>query len=161
MPPDHTDEGLRAAQILRTEQPRLSILVLSQHVQASAAALLLTAQTSDIGYLLKERATALDEFLTAARTVAVGGTVIDPMITEEILNRRGTIDQLQALANRERDVLNLMTQGLSNVAIAERMSLSTRTVESHVRSIMTKLDLWEDPAGNRRVQAVIRWLDQQ
>ncbi|HEY5113983.1 MAG TPA: LuxR C-terminal-related transcriptional regulator [Nakamurella sp.] len=161
MPPGQGDEGLRAAEILRAEQPRLSVLVLSQHVQASAAALLLTGQTSGIGYLLKERVTALDEFLTAARTVAHGGTVIDPLITQEMLNRRGTVDHLQALADRERDVLDLMAQGLSNTAIAERMSLSTRTVESHVRSIMTKLDLWEDPAGNRRVQAVIRWLDQQ
>jgi DNA-binding NarL/FixJ family response regulator len=83
------------------------------------------------------------------------------LITQEMLNRRGSVDHLQALADRERDVLDLMAQGLSNTAIAERMSLSTRTVESHVRSIMTKLDLWEDPAGNRRVQAVIRWLDQQ
>jgi len=161
MPPGQGDEGLRAAEILRAEQPRLSVLVLSQHIQASAAALLLTVQTSGVGYLLKERVTALDEFLTAARTVADGGTVIDPLITREMLNRRSTVDQLQALADRERDVLDLMAQGLSNTAIAERMSLSTRTVESHVRSIMTKLDLWEDPAGNRRVQAVIRWLNQQ
>ena len=161
MPPGQGDEGLRAAEILRAERPRLSVLVLSQHIQSSAAALLLTGQTSGIGYLLKERVTALDEFLAAARTVADGGTVIDPLITQEMLNRRGTINQLQALADRERDVLDLMAQGLSNTAIAERMSLSPRTIESHVRSIMTKLDLWEDPAGNRRVQAVIRWLDQQ
>jgi DNA-binding NarL/FixJ family response regulator len=161
MPPGQSDEGLRAAQILRAEQPDLCVLVLSQHVQASAAALLLNIQTSGIGYLLKERVTALDEFLRAAKTVAGGGTVIDPLITREMLNRRTTVDQLGALAERETDVLDLMAQGLSNAAIAERLSLSTRTVESHVRSIMTKLDLWEDPAGNRRVQAVIRWLDQQ
>jgi DNA-binding NarL/FixJ family response regulator len=161
MPPGQDDEGLRAAQILRAEQPDLCVLVLSQHIQASAAALLLDGQTSGIGYLLKERVTALDEFLSAARTVAGGGTVIDPLITREMLNRRTTVNQLGALAERETDVLDLMAQGLSNAAIAERLSLSTRTVESHVRSIMTKLDLWEDPAGNRRVQAVIRWLDQQ
>lgn len=160
MPPGQADEGLRAAGVLRAEQPGLSVLVLSQHVQASAAADLLNGQTSGIGYLLKERVTALDEFLSAARTVAGGGTVIDPLITQELMSRRGTADRFQALAERERDVLELMAQGLSNSEIARRLNLSARTVESHVRSIMTKLDLWENPAGNRRVQAVIRWLDQ-
>ena len=161
MPPGQGDEGLRAAGILRAEQPGLSVLVLSQYVQASAAADLLTGQTSGIGYLLKERVTALDEFLEAARTVAAGGTVIDPLITQELMARNRTVDQMQSLADRERVVLELMAQGLSNAAIAERLTLSARTVESHVRSIMTKLDLWEDPAGNRRVQAVIRWLHEQ
>ncbi len=160
MPPTQGDEGLRAAAILRAEQPGLAVLVLSQYVQASAAASLLTGQTAGIGYLLKERVTALDEFLEAARTVAAGGTVIDPMITQELLSRNRTRDHLQSLADRERAVLELMAQGMSNAAIAEQMTLSSRTVESHVRSIMTKLDLWDDPAGNRRVQAVIRWLDQ-
>ena len=160
MPPGQDDEGLRAAGILRAEQPGLSVLVLSQYVQASAAANLLTGQTSGIGYLLKERVTALDEFLDAAQTVAAGGTVIDPLITQELLSRNRSVDHFRSLGERERAVLELMAQGLSNAAIADRLTLSSRTVESHVRSIMTKLDLWEDPAGNRRVQAVIRWLDQ-
>src|SRR5664279_632172 len=160
MPPAHGDEGLRAASILRAEQADLSVLVLSQYVQASAAVDLLTRQTSGVGYLLKERVADLDEFLDAARTVARGGTVIDPMITEELLSRNRNVEHFQALADRERAVLELMAQGLSNAAIAERLNLSARTVESHVRSVMTKLDLWEDPAGNRRVQAVIRWLEQ-
>jgi len=160
MPPAQGDEGLRAASILRAEQPDLSVLVLSQYVQASAAVDLLTKQTSGVGYLLKERVADLDEFLHAARTVARGGTVIDPMITEELLSRNRNVEHFQALADRERAVLELMAQGLSNAAIAERLNLSARTVESHVRSVMTKLDLWEDPAGNRRVQAVIRWLEQ-
>jgi DNA-binding NarL/FixJ family response regulator len=82
------------------------------------------------------------------------------MITHELVSRNRTLEHFQALADRERAVLELMAQGLSNAAIADRLNLSARTVESHVRSIMTKLDLWEDPAGNRRVQAVIRWLDQ-
>lgn len=159
MPPEQGDEGLRAASLLRTEQPGLAVLVLSQSVRASAAASLLTEQTSGLGYLLKERVTALDEFLDAARAVAAGRTVIDPLITDELLARHRNRDQLAALADRERSVLELMAQGLSNSAIADRLTLSARTVESHVRSIMTKLDLWEDPAGNRRVQAVIRWLD--
>ena len=146
--------------MLRTEQPGLAVLVLSQSVRAGAAANLLTEQTSGLGYLLKERVTALDEFLDAARAVAAGRTVIDPLITEELLDRHRNRAQLAALADRERAVLELMAQGLSNSAIADRLTLSARTVESHVRSIMTKLDLWEDPAGNRRVQAVIRWLDQ-
>ncbi len=160
MPPDQCDEGLHAASLLRTEQPGLAVLVLSQSVRAGAAANLLTEQTSGLGYLLKERVTALDEFLDAARAVAAGRTVIDPLITDELLARHRNRDQLAALAERERSVLELMAQGLSNSAIAGRLTLSARTVESHVRSIMTKLDLWEDPAGNRRVQAVIRWLDQ-
>jgi DNA-binding NarL/FixJ family response regulator len=160
MPPDQDDEGVRAASLLRAEQPGLAVLVLSQSVRASAAANLLTGQTSGLGYLLKERVTALDEFLDAAHAVAGGQTVIDPLITDELLARHRNRDQLAALAERERSVLELMAQGLSNNAIADRLSLSARTVESHVRSIMTKLDLWEDPAGNRRVQAVIRWLDQ-
>ncbi len=160
MPPEQGDEGLRAASLLRAEQPGLAVLVLSQGVQAGAAADLLTEQTSGLGYLLKERVTALDEFLDAARAVAAGRTVIDPLITDELLARRRNHDQLTALADRERAVLELMAQGLSNSAIADRLTLSGRTVESHVRSIMTKLDLWEDPSGNRRVQAVIRWLNQ-
>lgn len=159
MPPEQGDEGLRAASLLRTEQPGLAVLVLSQSVQAGAAADLLTGQTSGLGYLLKERVAALDEFLDAARAVAAGRTVIDPLITDDLLARRRNRDQLAALADRERSVLELMAQGLSNSAIADRLTLSGRTVESHVRSIMTKLDLWEDPGGNRRVQAVIRWLD--
>jgi DNA-binding NarL/FixJ family response regulator len=160
MPPGQSDEGLRAAALLRAEQPGLAVLVLSQFVRASAAADLLTGQTSGVGYLLKERVTALDEFLDAARLVASGGTVIDPLITEELLARRRDSARFENLGDRERDVLALMAQGLSNAAIAAQLVLSGRTVESHVRAIMTKLDLWEDPAGNRRVQAVIRWLDQ-
>lgn len=159
MPPGQGDEGLRAAAVLRSEQPSLSVLVLSQHVEAAAATLLLDVQTAGVGYLLKERVAALDEFLSTARKIAGGGTVIDPMITREMLTRRGRRNaELAELAERERDVLDLMAQGLSNTAIADRMTLSTRTVESHVRSIMTKLNIWDDPTGNRRVQAVIRWL---
>lgn len=161
MPPGYGDEGLRAARILRSEQPDLAVLILSQHVQASAAADLLTEQSAGIGYLLKERVTAIDEFLGAVSTVAAGGTVIDPMITAELLSRHQTAGQLSTLADRERTVLELMAQGLSNAAIAEQLVLSARTVESHVRSILTKLDIWDDPAGNRRVQAVIQWLDQR
>ena len=122
MPPGQGDEGLRAAALLRSEQPGLAVLVLSQFVQASAAADLLTAQTSGLGYLLKERVTALDEFLDAARTVAAGGTVIDPLITAELLSRRSSGGQLDTLAGRERSVLELMAQGLSNTAIADQLT---------------------------------------
>lgn len=160
MPPGLGDEGLRAARILRSEQPDLAVLILSQHVAASAASDLLTEQSAGIGYLLKERVTAIDDFLAAVRTVAAGGTVIDPMITAELLSRHQTAGRLSTLADREKSVLELMAQGLSNTAIADRLVLSARTVESHVRSILTKLDIWDDPAGNRRVQAVIQWLDQ-
>ena len=160
MPPGQRDEGLRAAAVLRSEQPELAVLVLSQHVQASAAAQLLTDRSAGIGYLLKERVTAFEEFLAAARTVAGGGIVIDPLIGRQLLDRRRDSNRLDALADREREVLELMAQGLSNAAIAGRLVLSERTVEAHVRSILTKLDISDDPAGNRRVQAVIRWLDQ-
>ncbi len=160
MPPEQSEEGLHAASLPRTEQPGLAVLVLSESVRASAAANLLAEQTSGLGYLLKERVIALDEFLDAARAVAAGRTVIDPLITDELLARHRNRSRFAALADRERSVLALMAQGLSNSAIADRLTLSARTVESHVRSIMTKLDLWEDPGGNRRVQAVIRWLDQ-
>ena len=160
MPPGQRDEGLRAAALLRSEQPELAVLVLSQHVQASAAAELLTDRSAGIGYLLKERVTAFEEFLAAARTVAAGGIVIDPLIGRQLLDRRREGDRLDALADREREVLELMAQGLSNAAIAGRLVLSERTVEAHVRSILMKLDISDDPAGNRRVQAVIRWLDQ-
>ena len=138
MPPSQGDEGLRAAAILRAEQPGLGVLVLSQYVQATAAASLLTGQTAGIGYLLKERVTALDEFLQAARTVAAGGTVIDPLITQELLSRNRTLDHLQSLADRERAVLELMAQGLSNAAIAERLSLSGRSASAASRRVVAR-----------------------
>ena len=110
-----------------------------------------------MGYLLKERVSQLDEFVEACRTVADGGVVIDPLVTAQLLNRHDD-EALARLTDREREVLNLMAQGRSNSAIAEEIHCSGKTLETHIRSIFTKLDLHGDPADHRRVAAVIRWL---
>jgi DNA-binding NarL/FixJ family response regulator/class 3 adenylate cyclase len=158
MPPTNTDEGLRAAATIRERHPDVAVLVLSQHVEARSAASILDGRSAGIGYLLKERVSALDEFIAACRVVAAGGSVIDPIVAEELLGRRRHDDAMGRLTERERDVLSLMAQGRSNVAIAAELSLGARTVESHVRAIFQKLDLEDSSEGNRRVQAVLHWL---
>ena len=157
MPPTQSDEGLTAAALLRQEDPDVAVLVLSQHVEPKAAALLLSGNPTAVGYLLKERVSQLDEFVEACRTVADGGVVIDPLVTAQLLNRHDD-DALARLTDREREVLNLMAQGRSNSAISEEIHCSGKTLETHIRSIFTKLDLHGDPADHRRVAAVIRWL---
>ena len=158
MPPTQTDEGLTAAALLRQEDPEIAVLVLSQHLESKAAALLLSRNPTAVGYLLKERVSHLDEFVDACRTVAEGGVVIDPLVTEQLV-RGGRDDEVIArLTDREREVLNFMAQGRSNAAIAEEIHCSTKTLETHIRSIFTKLDLRADPADHRRVAAVVRWL---
>jgi DNA-binding NarL/FixJ family response regulator/class 3 adenylate cyclase len=158
MPPTNTDEGLRAAATIRDRHPDVAVLVLSQHVEARAAASILDGRPAGIGYLLKERVSALDEFVAACREVAGGGSVIDATVAEQLLRRRRHDDAMGRLTERERDVLALMAQGRSNVAIAAELSLGAKTVESHVRAIFQKLDLEESTEGNRRVQAVLHWL---
>ncbi len=158
MPPTQTDEGLTAAALLREEDPEVAVLVLSQHLEPKAAALLLRHNPTAVGYLLKERVSHLDEFVNACRTVAGGGVVIDPLVTEQLV-RGGQDDELiDRLTDREREVLNFMAQGRSNAAIAQEIHCSTKTLETHIRSIFTKLDLRADPADHRRVAAVVRWL---
>jgi DNA-binding NarL/FixJ family response regulator len=159
MPPTQGDEGLRAAAYLKANYPLVGVLILSQHVVASAAANLLDGQTAGIGYLLKERVSELDEFVRTARRVAAGETVIDPLVTKQLLARERAADPLASLTQRERGVLALMAQGLTNQAICADLFLSPKTVETHVRSIFTKLGLPDDTAANRRVQAVVRWLE--
>ena len=159
MPPDQHDEGLRAAAQIRASRPNTAVLVLSQYIEASAAAALLDGQPSGIGYLLKERVSDLDEFVGVARRIAQGESVIDPLVTQQLLGRTRDRDSVALLSDREREVLDLMAQGLSNQAIASSLFLSAKTVESHVRSIFAKLGLPDDASGNRRVQAVVRWLD--
>lgn len=149
-------EELLAAAALRGEQPDLAILVVSQHVEPAAAALLLKHTPTAVGYLLKERISHIDEFLDACRTVAAGGVVIDPLVTERLL--AGNNNDLRQLTDREREVLDMMAQGRSNAAIAREANCSPKTLESHVRSIFMKLGLVDDPDENRRVAAVIRYL---
>jgi DNA-binding NarL/FixJ family response regulator/class 3 adenylate cyclase len=158
MPPTNTDEGLRAAAIIRSRHPEVAVLVLSQHVEARAAAALLESGSAGIGYLLKERVTELDELLDAARTVAAGGSVIDPIVGEQLMRRRRGDDALARLTGREQDVLRAMAAGKSNAAIASEFNLAAKTVESHVRSIFQKLDLEDNSEEHRRVLAVVRWL---
>ena len=159
MPPTNTDEGLRAAARIAESHPTIAILVLSQYVEAKSAAALLEGRRAGVGYLLKERVTDLEEFALAVRTIAEGGCVIDPLISEQLLARRRNDETIASLSDRERDVLGLMAQGCSNRAIVERLIVSPKTVETHVRSIFIKLGLLEDADGNRRVQAVVRWLE--
>jgi DNA-binding NarL/FixJ family response regulator/class 3 adenylate cyclase len=158
MPPTQTDEGLRAAAAIRAEYPAVAVLVLSQHIEARAAADLLDERAAGVGYLLKERVGELEEFVAACRAVADGGRVVDPMVAEQLMQVGRTGDPLERLTERERDVLALMAQGRSNGAIASDLNMSPKTVESHVRAIFTKLDLAESQDENRRVAAVVRWL---
>ncbi|MEP6976445.1 MAG: response regulator transcription factor [Thermoleophilia bacterium] len=154
MPPSFTDEGIRAAQWIRDTHPDVGVLVLSQHVE-SAGAVGLVSQ-GGFGYLLKDRVLHVSEFLEAAERVARGGSALDPQVVASLLG--GEHDTLGALTDREREVLSLMAEGLTNNAIARRLTLTERTIEGHVRSVLTKLDLPAGEDGHRRVLAVIAHL---
>jgi DNA-binding NarL/FixJ family response regulator/class 3 adenylate cyclase len=158
MPPHHRDEGLRAAAHIKSAHPDIAVLILSQYIEASAATSLLDGHTAGVGYLLKERVSELDEFITTARQVTSGASIIDPLVTEQLLSKRRAETKVSSLTEREQEVLALMAQGLSNQAICASLYLSPKTVESHVRSIFSKFGLPDEPEGNRRVQAVLRWL---
>jgi DNA-binding NarL/FixJ family response regulator len=166
MPPSHTDEGLRAAVEARRRVPRTPILVLSQYVEVSYADDLLATvkpvggvgSGGGIGYLLKDRVAAIDEFLDALSRVAAGGTVLDPEVVGQLLVRRRRDDPLRELTPREREVLGLMAEGRSNTAIARAMVVSDGAVEKHVRNIFTKLQLPPDEEQHRRVLAVLAYL---
>jgi DNA-binding NarL/FixJ family response regulator len=150
MPPSFTDEGIRAAQWIRDAHPDVGVLVLSQHVE-SAGAVGLVSQ-GGFGYLLKDRVLDVSDFLEAAERVARGGSALDPQVVASLVG--GERDTLGALTDREREVLSLMAEGLTNNAIACRLILTERTVEGHVRSVLTKLDLPASEDGHRRVLAV-------
>ena len=157
MPPTHTDEGIRAALVIRRQWPEVAVLVLSQYVEEQYAADLLTAHTSGVGYLLKDRVADVGEFIGALRRVTAGGTALDPEVVSQLLVRRHS-DPLDRLTPRERDVLALMAEGRSNAAIAETLVVSDSAVAKHINAIFTKLDLPPDEGDHRRVLAVLRFL---
>jgi DNA-binding NarL/FixJ family response regulator len=158
MPPSFTDEGIRAALVIRRQWPEAAIMVLSQYVEERYAADLLATQTTGIGYLLKDRVADVDVFLEALRRVAAGGTALDPEVVAQLLLRRQDrpTDRLTA---REREVLSLMAEGRSNAGIAERLVVSESAVAKHINSIFTKLDLSPTEGDHRRVLAVLRSLE--
>jgi len=158
MPPTHTDEGLRAAHRIRSEQPSTGVLVLSQYVEEAYALDLLSESTERTGYLLKDRVSDVDTFTDAVRRVANGGSALDPEVVALLLGRRRREDPLESLTAREREVLGLMAEGRSNNAIAEALVVTERAVEKHVTSILSKLDLPPTVEDHRRVLAVLAYL---
>ena len=158
MPPTFGLEGLEAAMEIRRRFPSIGVLVLSQHVITEYAVQLLGEGSTGVGYLLKERITAIDSFTASVRRVAGGGTAVDPDIVAALMAGPTGDDPLGELTDREREVLSLMAEGLSNPGIAERLVVSPRTVESHVASIFGKLDITPESQDDRRVQAVLRYL---
>lgn len=160
MPPTHTDEGLRAAVELRSQRPSTPVLVLSQYVEERYAMELLAMGTVGVGYLLKERVADVREFVEAARRVAAGGTALDPEVVSQLFARSRRRDPLDSLTPREREVLSLMAQGLSNLAVAAALVISAGSVEKHISSIFTKLDLPPSEHEHRRVLAVLRYVSE-
>jgi DNA-binding NarL/FixJ family response regulator len=158
MPPTHSTEGLEAADTIRTELPGTAVMVLSAHVEVEHAMELL-AGGEGIGYLLKSRVTAVDEFLAAVERVSTGGSVIDPVLVQELVRAHRRDDPLAQLSVREKEVLALMAEGRSNAAIGRQLWVTEGTVEKHVRSILAKLDLTETQDDHRRVLAVIKYLE--
>jgi len=158
IPPTYTTEGLDAAERIRAEHPEVGVLVLSQYVDPHHAMQLLQDGPSGVGYLLKDRVANVDELVDAVRRVAAGGSVIDPEVVAQLVGRRRTRDPIQELSDRERQVLALMAEGRTNQAIGERLFLSPKTVEAHVHSIFTRLDLHAAPDDHRRVLAVLAFL---
>jgi DNA-binding NarL/FixJ family response regulator len=158
MPPSHTDEGIRAALVIRQQWPAVAVLVLSQYVEERYAADLLSANTSSVGYLLKDRVADVGEFVAALRRVAGGGTALDPEVVSQLLLRRRH-DPLGRLTRRENEVLRLMAEGRSNAAIAQTLVITDSAVAKHINSIFAKLDLHPGDGDHRRVLAVLRFLD--
>ncbi|MFH8519945.1 response regulator [Streptomyces gelaticus] len=159
MPPTHTDEGIRAAIEARRRHPGLAVLVLSAYVEQTFATELLTGGISRIGYLLKERVGRVEEFLDALRRVVDGGTAIDPEVVAQLFTRSRRDTRLERLSPREEDVLALMAEGLGNSAIAERLVVTDGAIHKHIRSIFAKLDLAPTQQVDRRVAAVLHYLE--
>jgi len=158
MPPTHATEGLQAARVIREELPATAIIVLSAHVEVDQAMELL-AGGQGLGYLLKSRVTDVTEFIETVERITAGASVVDPSLVQELVRAHRRRDPLDVLSPREHEVLALMAQGASNAGIARRIFVTEGTVEKHVRSILTKLDLPESETEHRRVLAVLRFLD--
>jgi DNA-binding NarL/FixJ family response regulator len=158
LPPTFTDEGLRAADLMRTRHPDAGVLVLSQYLNASYALRLLDSFPGGVGYLLKDRVSQVAVLVDAVERVVAGECVVDPSIVARLVSRTGLAGPLSALTPRERDVLGLMAEGRTNTAIGQRLFLSERTVEGNVRRIFDKLGLTDAPEDNRRVLAVLAFL---
>jgi DNA-binding NarL/FixJ family response regulator len=158
MPPTQTDEGLRAAQVIRDELPQTGVLVLSQYVEEGYVMELLGDSAAGVGYLLKDRVADVDRFVEAVQRVAEGGSALDPEVVSHMLGRRRRENPLDELTPREREVLSLMAEGYSNSAVAARLVVTERAVEKHVTNIFDKLDLIVGPDADRRVLAVLRFL---
>ncbi|WP_049563545.1 response regulator transcription factor [Nonomuraea sp. SBT364] len=157
MPPTQTDEGMRAALVVRERWPQVAVLVLSQYVEEEYATELLAGESSGLGYLLKDRVANFREFLDAVRRVASGGTALDPEVVSQLLVRRRP-DSLARLSLREREVLTLMAEGRSNAGIAMGLAISESAVAKHINGIFTKLDLQTTDTDHRRVLAVLKYL---
>jgi serine/threonine-protein kinase PknK len=158
MPPTHTTEGLRAARVIRQELPEIGILVLSAHAEVEHATELL-ASGRGVGYLLKSRVADVAEFIDTLRRIAKGASVVDPALVQDLVSAHRREDPLAVLSTREREVLTLMAEGRSNAGIARQLWVTEGTVEKHVRSILTKLNLPETNDDHRRVLAVITFLE--
>jgi DNA-binding NarL/FixJ family response regulator len=156
MPPDHTDDGARAAREVRASFPELGIILLSQHVEVRHSVELVAS--GRFGYLLKDRVLDVDDFLEALRRVAAGGSALDPDVVRQLIGATRRDDPLADLSPREREVLALMAEGLTNAGIARRLWLTQRTVETHVANILMKLDLAPNAEDHRRVLAVLAYL---
>jgi DNA-binding NarL/FixJ family response regulator len=158
MPPTRTTEGLQAARMIREELPETAILVLSAHVEVEQATDLLASGRGS-GYLLKDRVSDVEDFLSTLDRIVKGASVVDPALVQELLSARRVEDPLQALSQREREVLGLMAEGRSNAGIAHELWVTEGTVEKHVRSILMKLRIAESSDDHRRVLAVLTYLD--
>lgn len=158
MPPDHRDEGLQAAMTIRSRWPEIGVLVLSQYVETRHTATLINASAGGVGYLLKDRITEVNDLLDALSRVAGGGTVLDPEVVRRLIARTTHTSRLDQLTPREREVLDLMAQGLTNASIAGRLFISLSSTEKHVSAVFDKLALADTTGLSRRVAAVVAYL---
>jgi DNA-binding NarL/FixJ family response regulator len=158
MPPTHTNEGLRAAREIRSHYPSTAVLVLSQHLEPDYALQLVEEKPDGVGYLMKERVGRIEQLLDGLRRVAAGECVVDRAVVDDLLARRRYVDPIEQLTSREREVLALMAEGRSNQGICRTLWLSPKTVETHIRGAFAKLGIREAPEDNRRVLAVLAYL---